>query len=138
MKFTPKTDKEISELNLLPVGYYNFDIVSAEEAKTQNGADKLVLQIRTFHDKKHRFIKDNLIESFSEKFKSFFDATGLKDKYQSGELHAHDCIGKTGKLEIVHNPDKNGKFWANVNMYFLSNEKHVSDIPEIIDNEIPF
>ena len=133
MKFAPKSneqldteEKERREKYLWPVGEYGFEILEqamlygklAEtfDTKSKKGNDMIVLVVQVFNDKGDSLIlADYLLEAMAYKLRHAAEACGLLAKYEAGELHAADFIGKTGKLilEIAKNqdpkyPDKNG------------------------------
>jgi len=104
MKVTPRTDKELKEMNIWQPGSYYFKIIEeiaigqnlyrTQEAVSKNGNEMIRLVLQVFNDEGHFItILDHLL-----------------DKYESGELNAEDFIGKTGKLSLGIDKDKSGQY----------------------------
>lgn len=119
MRITPKTEEQLKEESniLWPDGEYEFEIsdkatfgqkeVRTDDGVSSSGNDMIVLVVRVFNASgKPRFLTDYLTEAMGFKLRHACDACGLLDKYQSGELHAHDFIGKFGKLLLKTQPAK--------------------------------
>ncbi len=111
MKFNVKSDAELSVMNLIPEGEYQFEVQSAEDTTSKSGNDmiKLVLCVWDSEGRQHT-IYDYLLEAMPKKLKHFAKHIGLLDKYESGELLATECIGKCGTLHLVIQEDKTGKY----------------------------
>lgn len=107
MRFTPKTDKEIEEERLLPEGEYSFEVTQAVQYRSKAGNDMMKVMMKVFKpDGKHILITDYLGEMMLYKLKHFFDATGLQELYEAGEVHTNDLgeyedlHGATGELKL--------------------------------------
>lgn len=111
MRFTPKTEQEIQEANLLPEGKYDFEVIAAEEKQSAKGNDMIVVTIAIYQNGNRKTnVFDYLLESMAFKLRHFCQNTGLIEKYESGELTADDCIGKTGLCKIKIQKDKSGNY----------------------------
>ena len=111
MKLTPKTEKEISEANLLPKGTYDFEIAGAEEQISKAGNDMIKLTLRIYNDDgNYSLVNDYLMEMIPGKLRHCAEACGLLDDYERGRLDADDMRGKSGKLKLVIKKDKNGQY----------------------------
>jgi len=122
MKVTPRTDKELKEMNIWQPGSYYFKIIEeiaigqnlyrTQEAVSKNGNEMIRLVLQVFNDEGHFItILDHLLDSvMPHKLKHAAQACNLLDKYESGELNAEDFIGKTGKLSLGIDKDKSGQY----------------------------
>lgn len=145
MRFTPKTEKEIQEMNLISPGIYDFEVISASDKMSKTGNEMIELKIKIWDiNNQERIIFDYLLEAMSFKLRHFAEATGLLQKYESGMLLAKDCLGKSGKVEIIIQKDKNGQYGDKnaVKDYISSNEiSHAEPIKKddsFLNDEIPF
>ena len=155
MKFTPKTEKEILEDNLWPVGIYNFEVLSAEDKTSKSGNEMIELSLLLFWDERTRLVTDYLLESIAYKLRHAAVACGLESEYENGNLSAIDFVGRTGNLKLRVEKDKNG-LYADKNAvqdYIASEISHTADMFEgkaksspsrvsaadaFIDDSIPF
>lgn len=111
MKFTPKSEQEIAEENLLTPGVYGFEIVDAEDTTSKAGNDMIKLTVHVFaEDGSPVTIFDYLMEKVAYKLRHAAEACGLIGEYESGTLDAFDFKGKTGRCKIVIQKDKSGQF----------------------------
>jgi len=101
MKFQPKTEKEIAEAGLLPVGVYPFEVLEASDSTSKAGNGMIVLDILIHApDGSNRKLTDYLLEAMAFKLYHFSKHHGLIDKYQAGSLTAEDCIGRSGWVKL--------------------------------------
>jgi len=158
MKFTPKTDKEIEEERLLPEGEYDFQISAGEDKVSKSGNEMIELLVRVYKPDGSGFIlvNDYLLESVLYKVSHAAKACGLETEYNNGNLHGDDFFGKTGKLKLGIQKDKNGQYPDKnvIKDYIVSGEEKKSDpqsptlgkakkepeksIGEELNDEIPF
>lgn len=111
MKFTPKSEREIAEANLLPEGVYDFEVTEAEDRVSQSGNEMIFLRLRCFsEDGRNRLVDDYLLEKIEYKLRHAAEAMGLLDKYESGYLAAEDFLGRGGKVKIIIQKDKAGQY----------------------------
>ncbi len=161
MRIEPKTEKQIQEMNLWPVGEYGFEILSTAtiggtqhntcETVSRNDKDMIQLVVKLFNDEgKFRILRDFLLESMAFKLRHAAEACGLLNNYERGELLADDFIGKTGIASVFIKKDKNGKYSDQnaISDYVVQkddkglsgHEKSKRDgfAPSVPDDEIPF
>jgi hypothetical protein len=101
MNFTPKTQREIDEDNLLPVGEADFEVMDATDKQSKSGNDMIELKVKIWATGGGEgFVWDYLLEKMAYKLRHFCYATGLGDKYDSGTITAPDCVGKAGKCML--------------------------------------
>lgn len=117
MKFTPKSEKDLAEDGLWPVGEYGFEVLSdiklgekvyatcdrTSKVKPDGsgGNEMIQLVLKVYNSEgNHRVIIDYLLESIAYKLRHAADACGLLDKYESGVLSAEDFLGKSGTLKL--------------------------------------
>lgn len=111
MNFQPKTDKQLAEENLLPIGEYDYEVTTAIDKKSKGGNDMIELQIRVFHGEGGgRTLKDYLLASMMYKLKHFCDQHGLMKEYDNGTLCADDCQGRSGTVKVGIEKDKGGVY----------------------------
>jgi hypothetical protein len=89
----------------VPEGVYDFVVVDANDKKSQNGNEKIELQliIKGPEGQEHR-IYDNLVFTPNSNWKidQFRIATGeTLVKGQSVEFDATDCLDRTGKCYVI-------------------------------------
>lgn len=111
MRFTPKSEKEISEANLLPEGEYPFEISSGADKISKSGNEMIELWVRVYKpDGSFNQVPDYLLESMAYKLRHAAEACGLLDKYENGSILGTDFIGKTGMLKLAITKDKTGQY----------------------------
>lgn len=110
MRFTPKTDAEIAQANLLPAGEYDYEVVSAAEKTSKTGNDMIELRLRIFAGESERSLTDYLLEAMPAKLKHFCDSHGMSQHYTNGTLHARDCEMLMGRCKVGVEKDRAGKY----------------------------
>lgn len=150
MKVTPKTEKEVSEENLLPEGVYDFEIMEAVEKLSKGGNDMIALKIAVYGPNGNaRYVFDYLleVEGMSYKIRHAADACGILEKYEAGEVTADDFKNKTGKLKLFIQKGKDGYADKNsVRDYIKRSDleavqegpKAAATVAKDLDDEIPF
>lgn len=109
MKFTPKTESQLKDEALLPVGEYFFTIAGAENKVSKAGNEMIALKLEIWNgEKKIGVIFDYLIESMGFKLRHCCDVCGLINKYNAGTLEADDFIGANGNCKVDIQPAKDG------------------------------
>ncbi len=102
MKFTPKTNEELSSIGLIKDGVYNFDVLEASDETSKSGNDMIKIKLGLWDERGvMRVIYDYLLEAMPHKLIHFCESTVGIDKYKSGELTAEDCVNKSGKVHIT-------------------------------------
>jgi hypothetical protein len=151
MQFSPKSKDELEAMSLIKAGTYQFQVAEAKDDISKSSGNemiKLTLEVFDKEGKSYRMF-DYLLEAVASKLFAFCASTGMEQKYHSGNLSSHDCIGKSGYVEIEIQkgkenpqggtyPDKN-----NVKKYIA---KPIGSIPiayqiaskEEFDQDVPF
>lgn len=142
MKFTPKTEAEVSAFELFPVGEYDFDVIKAADVVSSKGNEmiKLELDIYAANGNKTR-VFDYLLEALAYKLKHFCDCVGLSKAYEEGKLNAEMCMGKAGRCKLGIQKDKNGEYPDKnvVNDYCIEKKPEKNEMNfDINDANIPF
>jgi hypothetical protein len=102
MKFQPKTQDQIERENLLPAGTYDYEVLQATDKTSKSGNDMIHLKLKVFRPEGgFVYADDYLLEKMAFKLIHFCHGAGLEDKYNAGELAASDCIGRTGKCDLI-------------------------------------
>lgn len=119
MRFQPKTDAEVeaeaTKFSPWPNGTYDFEIAEAVDKTSAAGNDMLALTLNVFNaEGERRIIYDYLLEKIPQKLKHAAEACGLHSQYLLGELDKHDFHGKTGRLKLGIQPEKDGFAAKNV------------------------
>ncbi len=103
MKYTPRTEKELDEANLLPEGNYTATVTEAEDTVSSKGNEMIALTLTIYEQSgEQRKILDWILEAMPWKLRHFCEATGLD--YESGEVKAADCMGKSVTVELKVEP----------------------------------
>jgi hypothetical protein len=111
MKFQPKTNQEIAEEGLLPEGIYDFEVSQGLDKTSKAGNEMIELLVRVYKpDGGFTLISDYLMEKIAYKLKHAADACGLSIQYDTGNLHGDDFVGKTGKVKVKIQKDKEGQY----------------------------
>jgi len=110
MNFTPKTEKQLEEENLIAEGTYDFEVVKAVDTFSQAGNAMIKLQLRVYHAEGETVITDYLTELMGFKLRHFADGVGMMDRYEKGTLAGSELTGKSGKVKIEIRRDKSGEF----------------------------
>ena len=112
MKFTPKTEAEIQEANLLPAGTYDFRITKAEDAVSKSGNEMIVVTLAVYRPEGgFTLVTDYLLESMAYKLRHCCKECGIINLYEAGTLMASDLEGREGRLQLKQDPAK-GDFLA--------------------------
>ncbi len=114
MRFTPKTEAQVSSGGLFPAGSYDFEVVEAKDtiSKSSNN-EMLALQIAIYDPQGHsKRVFDYLLdtENAAYKLRHFAEAIGMLAAYATGELRAEDCMGRTGRCKVNIQKDKTGQY----------------------------
>lgn len=101
MRFTPKSQAQLDEDNMLPPGIYDFEVQSAEEATSKAGNEMIKITLKVFRpDGGHMLITDYLMEKLAFKLRHFHETTGRMDCYEAGGITAYECQGLTGRVKL--------------------------------------
>ena len=114
MNYTPKTENELKEMDLLPAGNYRFRVTEATDEVSKKGKEMIKLKLHVMDPETNRqtFVFDYLMEAMAHKLRHFCEAVDMLEKYESGTLTPADCNGTEGELELIvehkgHWPAKN-------------------------------
>ena len=113
MKFQPKSEKEVAEAGLLPIGEYPFEVIAAEDKASKAGNDMVELTVKVYDiDGVGHSIFDYLVDTDKSAYKTrhFAETTGLMPNYETGNLPAGIMIGKSGYCKVVIRKDKTGEY----------------------------
>lgn len=112
MKFTPKSEQEITRESLFEKGTYSFEVTKSENKVSKSGNSMIKLQLVIFANESDlsKTVYDYIMPSLAFKLRHFCKATGLLEKYEKGTLDAEDCEGKTGKCYVGIEEDESGKY----------------------------
>ncbi len=123
MQITPKSEKEIAEMNLWPANSIcGFEILpsvtfgdkvtsTCDTQSKKSGHDMIQLVVQIYNDAGDtKILMDYLLESTAAKLRNAMIACGLLDKYESGNFFAQDFIGKKGDLRIGIEKDSTGQY----------------------------
>lgn len=145
MKFTPKTDDELNSMNLIQEGNYNFEVLEAKSQLSKSGNEMIKVKLGLWDNNGvMRVMFDYLLEAMAHKLHHFCDSTGLREKYNSGELNDTDCLSKTGTVHIViekgkekpeggNYPDRNS-----VKDYLTKSDSVEVKKDHFINDDVPF
>ena len=141
MNFTPKSDKEIAEENLLPKGEYDYQVIEALDQYSKSGNEMINLKLRFFHGENGtRVFRDYLLEAMPGKLKHFCASHDLQSKYDAGTLCAEDCVGLTGRAVVGIKKDKTGQY-SDANTvfdYVVAKGATTAATPSAADDDCPF
>lgn len=141
MEFKPKSESELKEAMLAPVGDYDFDVLSAEDGKSKKGNAMITVKIGLYRgDAISNHVYDYLLAQMEAKLRHFCDTTGLLSAYEAGTLTARDCVGKSGRVKIVVK-EADGQYQAKneVKDYICRPAKALSaPAEESDDSDVPF
>lgn len=151
MQYTPKSEKQIIEENLWPVGIYGFEInESVEKQSKTSGKDMFALKITLSNDEgRTKIIDDYLLEAIAYKLRHCAVACGLENEYDTVSLKDYMFTGKTGLLKLGIQKNKTGQYPdKNVISDYITEKdappasprtpKVLADTKDDFDDEIPF
>lgn len=113
MRVTPKSEQEVQkEANKFgpwPLGTYDFEVAEASDEISSKGNEMIKLTLHVFNqDGERRTVFDYLLESIPHKLRHASEACGLLARYEGGQLDGVDFYGKTGRLKLGIQPEKDG------------------------------
>ena len=145
MKFAPKTEKELKKMNIVQKGDYNFDVLTAIDTRSKAGNPMIEIRIGLYTDIDGAVnvrLTDYILEKLPSKLRHFCDTTGLLSEYESGDLTADMCTGRSGKCRIIIEDDETYGLQNKVKDYVCRPAKPLSGQGQtgknIEDDEIPF
>ncbi len=147
IKFTPKSESELSRFSPLPEGTYPFTVLESSEQQSQSKKNfgKLMCKVKlnVHGPTSDVHVYDYFADWFSEwKLKHFCESVGLASEYEAGSVDASENAweGRTGSVTIVIDPpsEKDGKKYDEKNSVDdyvprseppASTEVHADDVP---------
>jgi hypothetical protein len=105
---------------ILKPGEHNFEVVDANEKKSEAGNDYIELKLRVGEEQAS--VYDNLVftDAAMWKVSQFLYATGLaKSEGESINLVEEDCLGLTGRCLIKTGKDKNKQDRNEIDSYLF-------------------
>ncbi len=145
MRFLAKTEQELMAYQLLQPGTYPFSVTKAEECVSKSGNEMIKLTITIWETAgSSRQIFDYLLEAMPLKLRGFALATGMPEKYNSGEIKASDCENKEGYVQIGIEPGKpkeDGTLYParnSVKAYTTLKEEIMKPVDNGLNDDIPF
>lgn len=119
MQFAPKSqdqfdeeEKKRKERWLWPAGTKcNFEVLYGVTEETGQYGDAFKCDVRVFKDEKTWLDLKVWLNPESRKFFQFCEATGLKDRYEAGQVDTYDIEGRKGVcvLGVKSKPKTNGE-----------------------------
>lgn len=109
--YIPENVSDEAPSMLLPKGIYNFHVSNAEDTTSKSGNEMIKLTLKVFDTKgKAHTVWDYLIDLESQWYKSkhFLQTCGMT--YEKVDLKSVNCLGKSGKVIIDIQKDKDGKY----------------------------
>lgn len=125
MRFAPKTEEQIAADGLIPANtIVDFEVLEAEEATSKAGNPMIALKLRVWRpDGSTTTLRDWLVSNFPAKLLGFAKSTGMRAAYDAGAMHAEDMEGKTGKLKIAVEPEKDGYPAKNKAAFYVEDDE---------------
>lgn|SRR3982750_488328 len=141
LQFEPKKEEEL--ITLLAVGDGDFEVSTAKKEVSGAGNHQIKLVLKVWDSLGNQgIIFDYLMLNGHNlslrKIRHFCYAAGLESSYEEGKLNASQCSGRTGKLKIGIQKDKEGVYpdKNSVQDYIFIKKNTLAENP--IDDEIPF
>jgi hypothetical protein len=111
VRITPKSPEEIASMQVFPRGIYQFEVIEGCDKVSQAGNPMIELKVKVSDAHgASRVVTDYLLEKWPMKLRHAAEACGLLERYEAGELAGTDFVGKSGKLTLTIEKDKNKKF----------------------------
>jgi hypothetical protein len=111
MNFQPKTETELASYKLWKKGEYSFEIMEAIEKTASTGKLMIEMKVKVFDgDGGEKIVTERLLVETPLKLAHAAQACGIHDKYLAGEIADADFVGKTGRLFLGIEKDKQHKY----------------------------
>lgn len=144
MRFEPKTEKEVQEMNLRDPGEYDFLVVSAEDKLSGAGNEMAEIKLQMEDAGARNFtLTDYLVGTPGMAFKvrHFAETAGLLAEYEKGNLPAEFMEGRTGRCKVGIQPAQGQYRAKNIVVDYVGTGARgpvTAKTPELVDDEIPF
>ncbi len=100
MRFQPLSENELQTATLAPEGIYSYQVIKAEDGISKAGNEKIDLTLKIWNDQGvQALVFSNL--SLIKLLKHFCDVNHMEDNYNSGEITASACQGKSGGKVVI-------------------------------------
>lgn len=149
MHFEPLTDEQLQISSLLPEGMYKYKVIKSEDKISQKGNEYISFELQIYdEDGRDHIVFTNL--ALIKLLKHFCDINNLQEEYNSGNLPASKCLGKSGGMVIIsiegEKPNPNGGFYRAKNIVKDYIESHAGSImkplptpkDDFLNDSIPF
>jgi hypothetical protein len=144
MKFTPRTEKEVSRI--FEKGDYRFTVSSALEKVSKSSGNQMIhLKLVVYHSDipgKTTIVDCYLLNdnpSFEYLIRHFCYSVGLGELYEQGNLLPEQCNGKEGIVRLAIEEDKTGKYPdKNKVTDFIAEKLTENSSEEKLNDDIPF
>lgn len=149
VRFNPVSEEELQTASLAPEGIYSYKVIEAEDAVSKAGNDYIKLTLKIYSDAGvEHGIFTNL--ALMHLLKHFCDVNGMQDQYNSGNVPAGLCLGKSSGRVLIgiegEKPNPNGGMYRSKNIvkdYIVaphgSSMKPLPDVKnEFHNDDIPF
>jgi hypothetical protein len=137
MKFLSRAPEELSVMNLLPEGDYDFFIESAtDKVSKTSGKEMIALILQVYNGSQKHTVYDYLVGNSDAglcmlKISNFCECVGIGQAYTDGEINADSLFHLTGRVRIkIENDVKYGS--KNVV------DAYIIDKPSMQDDLMPF
>lgn len=119
MKFDPLSEEQLETQALVPEGIYSYQVIQAEDKVSKAGNDYISLTIKVWQEAGNDgCVFTNL--ALIKLLKHFCDVNQLQDRYNSGEVPASICRGKSGGRVMIgiegEKPNPTGGFYKEKNI----------------------
>ena len=127
----------MNSFEVFPKGEYDFEVIKAIDEISKAGNPMIKLEIDIFApDSCKSRVFDYLLESIAYKLKHFCEAVKLHNEYETGNITADMCSGRSGRCVISIKHDKTGEYPdKNEVRDYCKIEKKVDDINS---EDLPF
>lgn len=108
--YAPKTDQQINNEKLVPVGKHKFEVMKCEDKTSKSGNAMTIVTLKVKNGNKNVIFSDFIMEGDEEKVKDFAYSIGLSQQYEEGFFDNLQTIGKAGMADIIVQESKNPEY----------------------------
>lgn len=139
MKFTPKTEEEISAFDVWPAGDYDFTVIEAQDTVSKSGNEMIKLKLQVMKPSgETAVVFDYLLEAMDFKIRHFCSTAGMMAEYDSGTFNAGSCNQRSGKVTLKVEPEANGWPAKNSVKDYAKRDDQQAPSTQDDDDGIPF
>lgn len=112
MRFQVLSDEELEKKKVkLKVGICSFEILKAEDHKTEAGNESIKLIVKVYDiEGNEATVFEYIGQNAQWKLKQLLSSIGKNDLYKSGDINPSDLEGGSGKCLVYLNKDRSGQF----------------------------